>query len=74
MSLLIARDSAVSAGMSPSFRHRLTIGLAVDEAPQVVVEALELEHALCVVDRRFDLEPVPDDRGIRKQALDVTLA
>src|SRR5207342_1303308 len=45
--------------------------LAVDEAPEVVAQALELEDAFRIVHRRLDLEPVADDAGIGEEALDL---
>src|SRR5690606_26985957 len=48
--------------------------LAVDEAPNVGIEAaelvLDLEKLSCVRDRGFDLEPIADDAGVCQQALD----
>src|SRR5438094_10601114 len=38
--------------------------LAVDEAPQVVAQALEFEYAPGVVDRGLDLQAVPNDARI----------
>src|SRR5262249_18560344 len=51
--------------------------LAVDEAPEIGVEAASvgahLEHALRVVHRRLDLQPVADDARVLEQAVDVAL-
>ena len=74
----IAFERSVSAGICETVRQRLTIGLPVDERPEVRVEAalalLRLEDARRVVHRRLDLQPVADDPGIGEQALDVLRA
>src|SRR5262245_60690724 len=53
--------------LAPAVHERL----AVDEAPEVLAQALELEDAAGIVDGRLDLEPVADDAGIGEQALDL---
>src|ERR671934_2720904 len=73
------RPDEAEAPLLQVFAHRLRLGglcgnlaegapavhagLAVDEAPEVVAEALELEDLSRVVDGRLDLEPVADDSG-----------
>jgi hypothetical protein len=46
----------------------------VDELPDVSIEgaefALHLKYAACVVDRRFNLQPIADYRGVPEQSLD----
>src|SRR6187455_3867656 len=51
-------------GLGGDLRNRLPAvhdRVAADEAPEVLAQALELEHPPRVVDRGLDLEPVADD-------------
>jgi hypothetical protein len=56
----------------------VALRLAAGELPQIAIEAAELalhlEHALRVVHRGVDLEPVAHDAGIHHQGCDLALA
>jgi hypothetical protein len=73
--LLIALDSAVSAGISATVFHSFRRGLTVNERPEELRERdVECEHDPCIADHGLDLAAMADDPRIAHQAFDVTLA